>query len=74
MFTAPGAGKNLGRRARLYSSYKGIMPFMYRFFFCLVQISDPESIQVWQTFGDIGAFKLRSLLTGSFALSELPVA
>ena len=75
MFTAPGQADNLDKPGPFFLSLLfPIMPPVLRIFFCLVQIFVSDLFQVWQTFGQYRHRNLQRLLTGSFALSELPIA
>jgi len=75
MFTAPGQADNLDKPGPFFLSLLfPIMPPVLRIFFCLVQIFVSDLCQVWQTFGQYRHRNLQRLLTGSFALSELPIA
>jgi hypothetical protein len=75
MFTAPGQADNLDKPGPFFLwSLLPIMPLVLRIFFCLVQNFVLDLCQVRQTFGEYRHRNPQRLLTGSFALSELPIA
>lgn len=75
MFTAPGQADNLDKPGPFFLlALLPIMPLVVPIFFCLVQIFVLDLCQMRQTIGQYRYRNLQRLLTGSFALSELPIA